>query len=99
MRPPVPASEVAVPGPVAFVRGDREAHHGRRGCPLRGRAAWSRRAGTVADVPGPQGRRDYELGAVQLDKLDKAMLRTWQARFPAGRLKPATVPSGPPGAA
>ena len=49
----------------------------------------------------PSSRRIYldnlrlhvlpELGAVQLNKLDKAMLRSWQARLSAGRLKPATV--------
>src|SRR5215207_4785015 len=49
----------------------------------------------------PSSRRIYldnlrlhalpELGAVQLNKLDKAMLRSWQARLLAGRLKPATV--------
>jgi len=49
----------------------------------------------------PSSRRIYldnlrlhvlpELGAVQLNKLDKAMLRAWRARLSAGRLKPATV--------
>jgi len=35
-----------------------------------------------------------ELGAVQLNKLDKAMLRAWLARLSAGPLKPATVHQG-----
>jgi len=49
----------------------------------------------------PSSRRIYldnlrlhvlpELGAVQLGKLDKAMLRGWLARLSAGALKPATV--------
>ena len=49
----------------------------------------------------PSSRRIYldnlrlhvlpELGAVQLSKLDKAMLRAWLARLSAGPLKPATV--------
>ena len=32
-----------------------------------------------------------ELGTVQLNKIDKAMLRTWLAKLNAGHLKPATV--------
>jgi len=32
-----------------------------------------------------------ELGAVQLNKLDKAMLRAWMARLTASHLKPASV--------
>ena len=49
----------------------------------------------------PSSRRIYldnlrlhvlpELGAVQLNKLDKAMLRVWLAQLSASRLRPATV--------
>jgi len=60
-------------------------------------AEWS---GTLVNLR-PSSRRIYldnlrlhvlpELGAVPLNKLDKAMLRAWLARRTAGHLKPASV--------